>query len=114
MPGETNWWAYSADSPNYLARYGGPQRVADLLTEIGYGDGRPVTRQAAYSLWTHRHSNGFPDRVRVQIPGGWRQLFDLDEVRAWAADPDRGARVAIRATVMTGIEQEEVDDNGTD
>jgi hypothetical protein len=79
-----NWWAYGPDSPNYLARYGGPQRVAQLLMELGYGDGREVTRQAAYSLWKHRRGNGFPDRVRVEIPNGWRQLFDLEEVRTWA------------------------------
>lgn len=80
----TNWWAYGPDSPNYLARYGGPSRVAALLQSLGYGGGRDVTRQAAYSLWKHRCGNGFPDRVRVEVPNGWRLLFDLDEVRAWA------------------------------
>lgn len=79
-----NSWPYGPESPRYLARYGGPTRVAAVLTELGYA-GRPVSRQAAYSLWKHRRSNGFPDRVRVEVANGsWLQLFDLDEVRAWA------------------------------
>lgn len=94
-----NWWAYPPESPNYLAQYGGPQRVAQLLTDLGYGDGRPVTRMAVYSLWKHRRGNGFPDRVRVDVPGGWRQLYDLDRVEDWARDPDRGPRVAIHAAI---------------
>lgn len=96
-----NWWAYGPDSPNYLADFGGPTRVAALLQELGYGDGRPVTRQAVHSLWVHRKGNGFPDRVKVDVASGtgWRQLFDLREIRRWAQDPSRGARMAINAAV---------------
>jgi hypothetical protein len=95
----TNRWTYGPNSPNYLARFGGPSRVAALLTELGYGDGREVTRQAAYSLWKHRRGNGFPDRVRVEVPGSWRQLFDLEEVEKWARDPERGAHAAVRTAI---------------
>ena len=88
-----------ADGPGYLARYGGPQRVAEVLMELGYGNGYLVTRQAVYSLWKHRHGNGFPDRVRVEVPNGWRQLFDLDEVKAWLDNPERAVHTAIDVAV---------------
>lgn len=92
---ESTW----ADGPGYLARYGGPQRVAQILMELGYGGGRVVTRQAVYSLWKHRRGNGFPDRVRVEIVNSWRQLFDLDEVKAWLNDPERAVHTVIRAAI---------------
>jgi hypothetical protein len=82
-----NWWAYPPGHPMNLPGYGGPAEVARMLTDMGYGrGGREVTRQGVYSLWRHRLGNGFPDRERVDVPGGWRQLFDLDRVKAWAQE----------------------------
>jgi hypothetical protein len=82
---ERNWWAYPEGHPMHLPDWGGPTEVAKLLTQMGYGRGAEVTRQAAYSLWKHRRGNSFPDRERVEVPNGWRQLFDLRKVREWAA-----------------------------
>jgi hypothetical protein len=84
-----NWWAYPEGHPMHLPGYGGPAEVARMLTHLGYGrDSKTnvVTRQAVYSLWKHRHGNGFPDRERVDVVGGWRQLFDLDKVKGWAQE----------------------------
>lgn len=81
-----NWWAYPEGHPMHLPGYGGPTEAARMLTAMGYAAGGEVTRQAVYSLWKHRHGNGFPDRERVGVPGGWRQLFDLDKVKAWATE----------------------------
>jgi hypothetical protein len=70
----------------YLPGWGGPTEVARMMTSIGYADGAEVSRQAIYSLWKHRRANGFPDRERVEVPGGWRLLFKIKDVKAWALE----------------------------
>jgi hypothetical protein len=79
-----NWWAFPAGHPKHKPGWGGPTEAAKLLTTLGYGHGAEISRQAVYSLWKHRRANGFPDRERVDVTNGWRQLFDLEKVRTWA------------------------------
>jgi hypothetical protein len=76
--------------------YGGFADIARRLNALHPERPIPFSRQLAAKWWKHRDTNGFPERLPVEVGvGKVKDLFDLDAVERWHSGRPVTARPAV-------------------
>ncbi len=91
---------HPAEPVDVGSTYGGFAAIAQRLNELYPERHKPFSRQLAAKWFRCRGTNGFPDRVHVEINGKKKELFYLPDVERWHRDEHK-ERPAPRPPIET-------------